>query len=69
MTSVSLWGRAGEGCVGQGRAGQGPPPGEGSVGQCGAGQGSLMYLGWPPLCKMETAVFSQYILCQGNEMQ
>ena len=55
--------------MGQGRAGQGPPPGEGSVGQCGAGQGSLMYLGWPPLCKMETAVFSQYILCQGNEMQ
>ena len=28
VTSVSLWGRAGEGCVGQGRAGV-----------CGAGQG------------------------------
>ena len=54
----------------EGRAGfpsRGGGGSEGSVGQCGAGQGSLMYLGWPPLCNMETTVFSQYILCQGNE--
>ena len=57
-------GRAGVCGAGQGRAGS-----SSRGGQCGAGQGSLMYLGWPPLCKMETAVFSQYILCQGNEMQ